>query len=51
MSAMCVMPLCGHPATDTNRAGQPACAGHVRVVVGSTDDLGHGRHSEGADDA
>jgi hypothetical protein len=48
MTAICVFPECGHPAYDQNRAGQPACAGHVRVVVGSSDDLGKGgRHSEG----
>lgn len=46
----CIFPTCGHPATGTNRAGQAMCGGHERVVIPTTDDLGHGKSSEGVSD-
>lgn len=48
----CTFPTCGHPATGHNRAHQPMCGGHERVVVAITDDLGNpdDKHADRTDD-
>lgn len=48
----CAFPFCGHPSTGLNRANQPVCGGHERVVVGSSDDLGTAaeKHGDGVCD-
>lgn len=46
----CTFPTCTAPPVGHNRAYQLVCSTHRRVVVGTCDDLGSGRHSEGVSD-
>jgi hypothetical protein len=47
----CCFPSCDYPPTTTNRATQPTCAAHQRVVVSERgswlDDAHHGIEAHG----